>query len=104
MTEKNKKQESESEISFEAAFTRLEAILEKMNGTTVSLDESLKLYEEADGLIHKCNKRLVDAERKIEMLIKNRNGELSIGADQRPQSQDFNLSTTSNSKPLKDNY
>lgn len=77
--------------SFEAAFSRLEEILEKMNSGTVSLDESLSLYEEADKLILNCNKKLNDAERKIEMLIKNRQGELTLGADQKPITQDFNL-------------
>lgn len=70
--------------SFETAFKRLEEILEKMNSTTVSLDESLKLYEEADNLIALCNKRLHDAESRIEILVKNRQGELSLGADGKP--------------------
>lgn len=62
-------------MTFEKSFARLEEILEKMN-SDVALDESLKLYEEADKLIAQCNKRLVEAETKIEMLIKNREGEL----------------------------
>jgi exodeoxyribonuclease VII small subunit len=84
--------EPNSEISFEISFARLEEILEKMNSNTISLDESLKLYEEADSLINLCGKRLNDAERKIEILIKNRNtGELILGSDQKPSSEDFNL-------------
>lgn len=77
--------------SFEEAFARLEQILEKLNSGTISLDESLKYYEEADKLIHECSKRLTDAERKIEILIKNRNGEVGIGPDQKPLTQDFQL-------------
>ena len=73
-----------NDIPFEKAFTRLEEILERMNSGTISLDESLKLYEEADTLIATCSKRLTDAERKIEILIKNRNGDLTLGADQKP--------------------
>lgn len=80
-----------SEQTFESSFSRLEEILERMNSGTVSLDESLKLYEEADALIAMCNKRLTDAERKIETLIKNRSGELALGPDQKPLVQDFNL-------------
>lgn len=79
------------ELSFEAAFARLEEILEKMNSGSIGLDESLKLYEEADKLITMCQKRLVDAERKIETLVKNRNGEVALGADQKPIVQEFNL-------------
>lgn len=84
-------------LSFEEAFARLEQILEKLNSGNVSLDESLKLYEEADRLIHECSKRLSDAERKIEILIKNRNGEVAQGADQKPLMQDFQLGTQKNS-------
>lgn len=80
---------NEKELSFEAAFARLEEILEKMNSGSISLDDSLKLYEEADKLIAMCQKRLTDAERKIETLVKNRNGEVTLGADQRPITQEF---------------
>lgn len=76
-------------LSFETAFARLEEILERMNSGSISLDESLRLYEEADKLIHICNKRLTEAERKIEILVKNRNGELVMGSDQKPMAQDF---------------
>jgi exodeoxyribonuclease VII small subunit len=83
--------ELKPEISFETAFARLEEILERMNSGSISLDESLKLYEEADRLIITCNKRLNDAERRIEILIKNRNNELTLGNDQKPITQDFNF-------------
>lgn len=82
-------EEPEVPLSFEQAFERLEEILEKMNSGSISLDDSLKLYEEADKLIHTCNKRLNAAETKIETLIKNRKGELVLGADQKPLSQEF---------------
>lgn len=81
--------EQKQELSFEDAFSRLEHILEKMNSGSVGLDESLKLYEEADKLIATCNKRLTDAEKKIEILVKNRSGELMLGADQKPMTQEF---------------
>lgn len=73
--------------NFESAFARLEAILERMNTANISLDDSLKLFEEADKLITSCNKRLNDAERKIEVLIKTRNGDLAIGPDLKPTTQ-----------------
>lgn len=89
MDTQQKQSEQQTEKTFEEAFARLEQILEKMNSGAVSLDESLKLYEEADKLIATCSKRLNDAERKIEILIKNRNGELMLGQDQKPLTQDF---------------
>jgi exodeoxyribonuclease VII small subunit len=89
-TNLNQNQESVP-LSFEAAFARLEEILEQLNTGTISLDESLQLYEEADQLIAICNKRLNDAERKIEMLVKNRNGELTLGNDEKPLTHDYKL-------------
>ncbi|KIC74295.1 Exodeoxyribonuclease 7 small subunit [Neochlamydia sp. EPS4] len=81
---------NDKELSFEAAFVRLEEILEKMNSGAISLDESLKLYEEADRLISSCQKRLLEAERKIEILVKNRNGEVVLDPDKKPLTQEFN--------------
>lgn len=81
--------EQNQELSYEAAFTRLEHILERMNSGSACLDESLKLYEEADKLINSCSKRLNEAEKKIEILIKNRNGELILGSDQKPITQEY---------------
>lgn len=76
-------------LSFEAALARLEEILERLNTGAISLEDSLKLYEEADRLISTCTKRLNDAERKIEILVKNRNGELVLGNDERPVTQEY---------------
>ncbi|MBS0620439.1 MAG: exodeoxyribonuclease VII small subunit [Verrucomicrobia bacterium] len=78
-----------SEPTFETAYARLEEILEKMNSGKVPLEESLKLYEEADGLISWCSKRLTDAEKKIEILIKNREGQLALDTQGRPRTEAF---------------
>ena len=80
---------SQAKQTFESAFHRLEEILEIMNSDTVTLDDSLKLYEEADNLIRFCSKKLNDAETKVEMLMKNREGDLLIGQDKKPLTQDF---------------
>lgn len=82
---------SEQEINFEKAFARLENILEKMNSGTVPLDDSLKLYEEADCLIKACAHKLNSAEQKIETLIKNRSGELALDASGKPQTESFEV-------------
>ena len=76
-------------FSFEQAYRRLEIILEKMNSGKLSLDESLKLYEEADALITACSTRLSQAEQKIEKLIKNREGSLTVDATNTPQTESF---------------
>lgn len=76
---------TDSDFNFERSFARLEEILDKMNGGNVSLDESLKLYEEADLLITGCSKRLNAAETRIEMLIKKRDGELTVDQEGNPE-------------------
>lgn len=76
-------------INFESAFKRLEEILEKLNSGSIPLDESLKLYEEADSLIKLCSQKLNHAENKIEQLIKQRSGELVLGADGQPGTEEF---------------
>jgi exodeoxyribonuclease VII small subunit len=77
------------EPTFEKAFSRLEEILEKLNSGALPLDEALKFYEEANGLIQTCSKKLNDAERKIEILIKERNGDLQITSSGEAAKQDF---------------
>ena len=81
--------ERQEEQSFEVAFQRIEGILEKMNSSQTPLDESLKLFEEANGLINLCSKRLKEAEKRVETLIKNRNGELETGPDGQPKVEVF---------------
>jgi exodeoxyribonuclease VII small subunit len=83
---------TEETLSFESAYARLEEILEKMHSGKVALEDSLKLYEEADRLIGWCNKKLFDAERKIEILVKNREAELQLDAQGQPQAQPFQSS------------
>lgn len=60
---------------FEERFGRLEEILEKMNSGKVPLEQSLKLYEEADKLLSSLGEELSNAEKKIEMLVKKRDAE-----------------------------
>ena len=60
--------------SFEDAYGRLEKILTKMNQGELGLEESISLYEEADKLISLCSTKLDEAEKKIQILIKGRDG------------------------------
>jgi exodeoxyribonuclease VII small subunit len=49
-----------------------------MNSGKTSLEESLKLFEEAEALMRTCTTSLNAAEKTIEKLIKGRNGELIV--------------------------
>jgi len=75
--------------SFEEAFSRLEAILEKMNETGLELEEAIRLYEEADKLIGNCSEKLSTAEQRIETLIKKRTGEVEINESGLPKTEPF---------------
>ncbi|NGX62749.1 MAG: Exodeoxyribonuclease 7 small subunit [Candidatus Anoxychlamydiales bacterium] len=79
------------DISFEKAFERLDTILQTMNDAKVSLDDSLKLFEEANFLIKTCNEKLVNAEQKIEKLMKDRNNQLEI-ENNKPKTENFTYS------------
>ncbi len=80
---------TQAPVSFEKAYERLEQILEKMNRGNVPLEEALQLYEEADGLLRLCHEKLTNAEEKIEILIKQRNGELFADENGQPLKQSF---------------
>ena len=77
------------ELSFEQAYARLEQILGQLNSGEVSLEDSLKYYEEADKLIQQCNSLLVSAEQKVQMLIKNREGNVQTNFNGTPQLEPF---------------
>ncbi|CAM0117239.1 exodeoxyribonuclease VII small subunit [Rhabdochlamydiaceae symbiont of Dictyostelium giganteum] len=78
-------------MKFENAYQRLEEILQAMNSGKTALEESLKLYEEADSLITTCQKQLTEAEKKIEILIKNRSGEVATNATGEPMKETFTV-------------
>ncbi len=64
------------ELNFEASMKRLNEIVENLEGGDLSLEESLKLYEEGVRLSQSCMKRLTEAQQKIEMLMRDSSGEL----------------------------
>ena len=61
---------AEEKIEFEKSLKRLEEIVAKVEGETLPLEESLKLYEEGKKLIAALEKTLKEAERKVEVLQK----------------------------------
>lgn len=77
------------DTSFENSYLRLEEILEQMNSKKVSLEESLALYKEADHLISSCNEKLKKAEQEVEMLVKNREGNLVLDQEGKPETTVF---------------
>lgn len=66
-----------SDLSFEDALKRLETIVHRLESGEASLDESIKLYAEGDQLRSQCEKRLQDAQARIE--------KISLGPDGSPR-------------------
>lgn len=62
------------EMKFEAALEKLEQIVKKMEAGDLSLDDSLKMFEEGVKLAKQCGSRLDAAEKKIEILMKTEGG------------------------------
>jgi exodeoxyribonuclease VII small subunit len=60
--------------SFESALTQLETIVEAMESGDVPLAELLAKFEEGNKLLKVCESRLKDAELKIELLKKQKDG------------------------------
>lgn len=56
--------------SFEEALTRLEQITKELEEGDLSLDESLKYFDEGVKLAQFCNSKLDDAQKKVEILLK----------------------------------
>ena len=69
---------NEEQISYQQAFQRLEKIIEQLNGQNVELEQGLALFEEANALIHLCQKKLEYVEKRVEMVVKGRDGEPDI--------------------------
>tara|TARA_B100002049_G_C15766848_1_gene245054 strand:+ start:263 stop:493 length:231 start_codon:yes stop_codon:yes gene_type:complete len=68
----------DKQMHFEEAFKRLEVIVGNLESGDLSLEESMKLFEEGIGLTEACKSRLEDAEQKIQLLVKNSDGKLNL--------------------------
>ncbi len=62
--------------TFEEALERLETITRELEDGDISLEDSLKKFDEGVKLAEFCNKKLDDAQRKVDILLK-KNGTLT---------------------------
>jgi exodeoxyribonuclease VII small subunit len=61
---------------FENALSRLETIVGQLEKGELSLEQALQLFEEGINISRFCNSKLTEAERKVEILLKNKEGRL----------------------------
>ncbi|NNE68302.1 MAG: exodeoxyribonuclease VII small subunit [Pyrinomonadaceae bacterium] len=64
--------------SFEASLEELEKIVSVLEEGDQPLDEALALFENGVKLTRECKQRLEDAERKIQILLRDSNGEPAV--------------------------
>lgn len=69
-------------MDFEKKLKRLEEIVGKMEDGELSLDDSMKLFEEGVKLSRDCQTQLSQAEQKVKVL-------LAVSADGTPETRDF---------------
>lgn len=65
-----------AEPKFEKDLERLETIVGALEEGGLTLDDALKRFEEGIKLAQRCEKALTDAEKKIEVLVKNADGNI----------------------------
>jgi exodeoxyribonuclease VII small subunit len=68
MSPKKPAPEAAEPIRFEDALTRLEAIVQELEGKDLSLEDTLARYEEGSRLVRECAQRLEEAEQRIRTL------------------------------------
>ncbi|HMJ07475.1 MAG TPA: exodeoxyribonuclease VII small subunit [Pyrinomonadaceae bacterium] len=66
------------EKTFEASLNELEAVVQQLENGDLPLEESLKLFEDGVRLSRECRERLTSAERRIEVLMKDGDGNLVL--------------------------
>ena len=68
----------DTKLSFEYALVKLESIVESMESGDVPLADLLAKFEEGSKLLKVCESRLKDAELKIELLKKQKDGAVTF--------------------------
>ncbi len=65
---------NEQNVTFEAGMQRLEQIVRAMERGDVSLEESLKLFQEGTELVRRCGKLLDNAELQVKAVTASESG------------------------------
>ncbi len=64
-------------MTFEQSMRRLEEITRKLEQGEVSLDETVQFFEEGMTLYRECLAKLTETEKKIELLTRDQEGNLT---------------------------
>ena len=64
--------------TFETALEQLEQIVEQLESGELSLEDSLAAFETGVGLVKHCNQKLNEVEKKLELLVRDKDGKLQL--------------------------
>ena len=70
--------EKDKNPTFEQGLSQLEQLIEELEGEDLNLDRSLKVFEEGIKLTRMLNRKLDEAEKKLELLVADENGEPAV--------------------------
>jgi exodeoxyribonuclease VII small subunit len=65
---------------FEVALEELEGVVEQLETGELPLEESLAIFEKGVGLVNYCSRKLTEVEKKVELLVKDKEGKLQFRA------------------------
>jgi len=68
----------ENPLTFEAALKRLETLVEEMEAGETDLDTMIASFEEGQKLVKFCTSKLNEVEKKIEKIVKDGNGGVTV--------------------------
>jgi len=74
------KNDQEQTKTFEASLEALERIVKELERGDLPLEKSLELFEQGIGLSRQCQERLSQAERRIEVLLRDNQGRPVVSA------------------------
>ena len=74
------KNDQEQPKTFEASLEALEQIVHELEGGDLPLEKSLQLFEDGIRLSRQCQERLNQAERRIEILLRDNQGRPVVSA------------------------
>jgi exodeoxyribonuclease VII small subunit len=64
--------------NFEGALEQLEQVVEQLESGDLSLADSLAAFEKGVGLVKFCNQKLNEVEKRVELLLKDKDGRLQL--------------------------
>jgi exodeoxyribonuclease VII small subunit len=69
---------TEETKSFESMMERLETLVEKLEGGNLSLEDSIKSFEEGMNLVKQCSSVLQEAEQRVQKLTRDADGKPAL--------------------------